>query len=106
MNLVEIGSRIKRSRKTKHLTQESLAEKINVSPHYIYEIERGSKMMSLGILMKISQALCVSTDFLLFGEQSYSDLPEDDLSFLLSTLSYDQRTAVTKILTAMVPYLK
>ena len=106
MNLVEVGSRIKRSRKTRHLTQESLAEKINVSPHYIYEIERGSNMMSLSILMKISQALCVSTDFLLFGEQSFTELPEDKLSFLLSTLSYDQRTAVTKIMAAMVPYLK
>ena len=51
MNLIAIGNRIKQSRKAQKYTQETLAEKLDVSPHYIYEIERGSKTMSLKMLM-------------------------------------------------------
>ena len=51
MNLIAIGNRIKQSRKKQNYTQESPAEKLEVSPHYIYEIERGSKAMSLKMLI-------------------------------------------------------
>ncbi|MBP1542834.1 MAG: helix-turn-helix transcriptional regulator [Oscillospiraceae bacterium] len=47
MDLIEIGGRIKAHRKSMGISQEKLAEMIFVSPHYIYEIERGMKAMSL-----------------------------------------------------------
>lgn len=106
MDKKEIGSRIKMCRKSKKLTQEALAEQINVSPHYIYEIERGSKTMSLSILVQLSQVLNMSTDYLLFGQQQNSSLPEDDLSILIDRLSGENRKAVTKMLSAIIPCLK
>lgn len=54
MNLNEVGTRIKSARHEARLTQEQLAELIDVSPHYIYEIERGSKAMSIQTLEKLS----------------------------------------------------
>ena len=47
MDFEQIGKRIKTCRKQKHLTQEKLAECLDVSSHYIYELERGVKTMSL-----------------------------------------------------------
>lgn len=47
MDFEQIGMRIKACRKQKHLTQEKLAECLDVSSHYIYELERGVKTMSL-----------------------------------------------------------
>ncbi len=38
MDLISIGSRIKAERKKLGLSQERLAEQVNVTPHYIYEI--------------------------------------------------------------------
>lgn len=106
MDKKELGCRVKLCRKSKKLTQEKLAEQINVSPHYIYEIERGNKMMSLSILVQISQALNVSTDYLLFGQQHASSLPADELAILIDGLSYENRKAITKMISAIIPCLK
>lgn len=106
MDKKEIGNRIKLCRKSKKLTQEALAEQINVSPHYIYEIERGSKTMSLSILVQLSQTLHISTDYLLFGQQTESSSPADELILLIDRLSMEHRKAVTKMLSAIIPYLK
>lgn len=38
MDFEQIGMRIKACRKQKHLTQEKLAECLDVSSHYIYEL--------------------------------------------------------------------
>lgn len=106
MDKKEIGIRVKICRKSKKLTQEALAEQINVSPHYIYEIERGSKTMSLPILIQLSQALNISTDYLLFGQQQESSLPADELTILTERLSVEHRKAITKMLSVIIPYLK
>ena len=39
MNQNDLGLRIKQCRTMQKLTQEDLAEKIDVSSHYIYEID-------------------------------------------------------------------
>lgn len=106
MNLEEVGKRVKLCRKSQKLTQEEFAEKINVSPHYVYEIERGLKTMSLPILGKVSETLNVSADFLLFGERPDTSLPSDSLDLLIDSLSSKNRIAVAKILETLLPYLK
>ena len=62
MDFEQIGMRIKACRKQKHLTQEKLAECLDVSSHYIYELERGVKTMSLYTLNDLSNCLEVSSD--------------------------------------------
>lgn len=106
MNKAEIGTRIKICRKIKKFTQETLAEKIDVSPHYIYEIERGSKTMSLETLILISESLNVSVDYLLFGHQKDDCIQQDELYTLINGLSYENRKAITKMLSAIIPCLK
>ncbi|MEE0282958.1 MAG: helix-turn-helix transcriptional regulator [Lachnospiraceae bacterium] len=106
MDLVTIGNRIKQCRKNQNYTQESLAEKLDVSPHYIYEIERGSKTMSLKMLISISEALELSVDYILFGSRKESFSPTDDLDLLISELSPTQRKAATDILKAAILYIK
>lgn len=96
-------------RKTKGITQEQLSESINVSPHYIYEIERGLKQMSLETFISITYALNTSADYLLFGtsncnnsEQSYND----QLDNLINSLSPHKRESITKIIYTLLPLLK
>ena len=109
MNLDEVGTRIKYARHEARMTQEQLAELIDVSPHYIYEIERGSKAMSIQTLEKLSVALRQSIDFLFWGNSvPYSnDCPcEDRLSTLTNKLPKESREALADILTVLIPYLK
>ena len=69
MDLKAIGSRINAERRKVGLTQEGLSEIVNVTPHYIYEIERGMKAMSVETLMNLSEALELSVDYILYGIQ-------------------------------------
>lgn len=63
----EIGKRIQSQRRDLKITQEKLAEIIDVSPSYISEIERGSSICSLSTIVNIASSLNVSLDFLVFG---------------------------------------
>lgn len=107
MDITELGFRIKQCRKSKQLTQEKLAELIDVSSHYIYEIEKGLKCMSLPTLVDIALALNTSTDYLLFGTQEYSSEKQiNQLDVMLNDLPDQKRQNITEIIKLLVPYLK
>ena len=65
MDQVAIGTRIKAARERVHLTQEQLAEIIDISPTHMSVIERGVKTPKLDTFVRIANALGVSTDALL-----------------------------------------
>ena len=105
MDLVSIGKRIKAERQKNGLTQEALAERIEVSAHYVYELERGLKAMSVPILIRISEVLHASTDYLLFGEAS-GPQAMDRLATLTRNISPEKRDLLADICTLMLPMLK
>ncbi|MBR4295961.1 MAG: helix-turn-helix transcriptional regulator [Clostridia bacterium] len=67
MDWVKIGSRIRRQRERLGYTREELAEKLDITPKFCYDIELGAKGMSVQTLCLISKELGLSTDFILFG---------------------------------------
>ncbi len=110
MDSHNIGQRIKTVRKSQGITQEKLAELINVSPHYIYEIEKGLKKMSLETFISVTCALNISADYILFGSANSADnnrdLSSDHLDILISSLNQNQRKAIANILCTLIPFLK
>ncbi len=62
-----MGKRIQEKRKKKNITQERLSEIIDVSPSYISEIERGSSICSLAVLVNIAEILEMNLDNLING---------------------------------------
>jgi len=52
-----IGDAIRLHRKNADLTQEKLAEAVNLNPKYIGEIERGEKISSIEALLRIAKAV-------------------------------------------------
>lgn len=52
-----IGERIQKARKSRGLTQEIMAEKLNVSIGYVSQVERGITKISLDLLGAISTIL-------------------------------------------------
>lgn len=65
MDYVAIGERVRIRRKALKITQEKLAEKIDVSTSFIGHIERGTRKMSVETLYAICKALGVSADYLM-----------------------------------------
>ncbi len=68
MNYYAIGQRIRKHRKAQGLTQERLAEIVEVSPTHISHIETGVTKLSLPALVRIADALDVRVDALLYDE--------------------------------------
>ena len=64
-----IGARIKEHRQRRNLTQEMLAELIEMSPGYISLIETGKKKASLETLLAICRVLSITLNELLTGNQ-------------------------------------
>ena len=62
MDYIEMGKNIKKIRKNRKLTQEQLAEQIDVSSVYISQIETGARKASLETVYNISLALRVTID--------------------------------------------
>ena len=66
----EIGKRIAALRKSKGMTQEVLAEKLNCSIKHISHVERGVASLSLDLLIEAGDILDCSMDYLIKGEEA------------------------------------
>ena len=94
-DLREIGERISKRRKLMGLTQEQLAEQMDVSIQMISNLERGVKAIRIDNLVKLSRILRVTTDYILTG--CHSSLDADTLSKQISQLSGESRGLVELI---------
>jgi len=68
-----IGSRIKQARLAKNMTQEDLADKIDISVAFLSRVERGNSHINLKRLNQICGLLDVSEGYLLNGASSSSE---------------------------------
>ena len=67
---IQIGEQVRIARELAKQTQEALAEKIEVSPQYISDLERGVVGIALPTLKNLCKTLGVASDQILFGTQS------------------------------------
>lgn len=72
----EMGLRIRRQREALGYTREQLAEKLDVSPKFCSDIELGVKGMSIQTLVKLSDILNLTTDYILLGTASEETSPQ------------------------------
>ncbi len=107
MDYRSIGENIRKYRKTKKMTQETLAERAGLSVNYIGSIERGEKLPSLETFIVILNQLGVTADCILQDVvQSNYELKMSLLNEKLSVLSPDQRATVEDVVDVLVRRLK
>lgn len=73
VDLIAIGLRIQTRRKQLGLTQEKLADMMNVSIQMVSNLERGNKAIRIDNLIRLSEILNVSTDYILTGKHTADD---------------------------------
>lgn len=81
------GKRLKELRNIKGMTQEELAEKLNISREHLGRIERGKYGCSIDLLIELSYTLNASTDYLLLGRNPDRDQDRKQLLQVISQLS-------------------
>ena len=107
MDFRSIGENIRKYRKTKKMTQETLAERAGLSVNYIGSIERGEKLPSLETFIVILNQLGVTADCILQDVvQANYELKMSLLNEKLSVLSPDQRATVEDVVDVLVRRLK
>ena len=65
MDRIALGKRLREERLRLNLTQEKLAEDVELSTAYIGQVERGERSLTLEKLILIAKRLGVTVDFLL-----------------------------------------
>ena len=65
--LVEIGQRLRKRRQELHLTREKMAELADIGTGYYGQLEVGTSQMSIDTLIKISQAMHLPMEYIIFG---------------------------------------
>ncbi len=83
----EMGFRIAELRRSHQMTQEQLAELLNVSTKHISHVERGTAKLSLNALVTVSKIFNCSLDYIIMGNKNdpiLSRLPKTILDIILS----------------------
>ena len=94
-----IGERIKRTRKSKGITQEVMAEKLNVSIGYVSQVERGVTKISLDLLAAISSILdCDIAGFISESAVNSSEYLESEIVSELRKLDQKKRKFILNII--------
>lgn len=71
LNFKAIGLKIKERRQAQGITQEFIADQLDVNPSHISNIECGRANPSLTALVKIANILQCSVDYFISGEYTY-----------------------------------
>ena len=90
------GARIRKLRDNNRYTREYLAERADISPKFLYEIECGNKGFSAETLFKLAKSLSVSCEYILGGKTN-NDCNQE-LSEALKNFSSFQLTDIANIL--------
>ena len=107
MDQKAIGKRIKSAREKKGMTQEQLAELVNLSPMHVSVIERGNKLPRLETLINIANILDVSADVLLQDVvNNQIKLHTSEASDLIAQLSREDQRRVLAALHSFVETTK
>lgn len=88
MEQQKIGSFLKELRKEKNLTQEELAEKLNVSGRTVSRWETGSNMPDISMLVELAEFYDVSIPEIINGERESGTMKEKVKETALSLSDY------------------
>lgn len=99
-----VGNRIRELREMHNYTREEMAEMVEISPKFLYEIESGKKGFSSDILCKIARTLTVSCDYIMYGEEQLSrkNRNSEKIYCILSQLEPKQAVKIEIILKILI----
>lgn len=100
MDYYKIGQRIRKIRKAHGLSQEELAEKVNISTTHMSHIETGNTKLSLPVFVDIAAALDVRTDDLLDSNTITASAVMEEISAVLDRCNAQESKIISDIVKA------
>ena len=90
MDQAKIGSFLKELRKEKQLTQENLAERLNVSNRTVSRWETGSNMPDIGMLVELADFYDVSIPEIINGERKSEKMNQETRQTAVAMAEYSR----------------
>jgi len=98
-----IGARFKEIRTKKRITQEELAEMMDINPKYLSSIERGKENPTLNTLIKLSESLGVDLgEMFSFVEAEDPVKRKSQIKALLKEADEEELKLILKVLSAVL----
>lgn len=94
----DIGKRMKNRRKELHLTQEQMAEKLDISVKHYSGVERGVAGLSIENLIEVSEILGINLDYLIKGEPQNDDIMPNRIKELYMECPQAKRQYIVHLL--------
>lgn len=102
-----IGKRIREFRRKRGMTQEELAERIDITPHYLSALERGIYNIKLDMLIKMLNCLDCSADEVFCDVVSRSrPLAAGRLTEQLEALPAEEQEKILAVVDTMIANAK
>ena len=100
MDYYKIGQKIRKIRKAHGLSQEELAEKVNISTTHMSHIETGNTKLSLPVFVDIAAALEVRTDDLLDTVATTTSTSLDEIAAVLERCTAQEAKVIADVVKA------
>lgn len=94
----KLGQAVKQARVQSHMTQEQLAEMLNISATHLKSIESGERYSSFTLLEKLVRKLSLSLDTIFLCGHKYTESMVMEIQNMLRHCSQEQ----LEILSAMI----
>ena len=98
INFEKIGQKLKKIRISKGLTQEYIANMVDVNTSHISNIENNRVKVSLTALVAICNALDITVDYILKNEYVSADAIDHEILKELSSCSPEKKEKILKII--------
>lgn len=95
---IGMGERMKKQRKLLHMTQEQLAEKLNISVKHYGGVERGNAGLSIENLIEASNILGIDLNYLIKGEENPIESIPGRMKEIYLNSSPDKRQHIMELL--------
>lgn len=103
MDRIALGKRLREERIQCGMTQEQVAESINVSTTYVGLVERGERSVTLEKLALLAQCFHVTIDFLLQDSIAPTDTMQDrQLLALWNVATRQERDMILSIMQSII----
>lgn len=107
MILKQIGERVRQARTRKGMTQAQLAEALEVSAHFLSNIEQGKQAMNVLTLSDICETLDVSADWILRDcTPEAHRITESEIVRKLQEKSPAEKSAMLRLINSLEEILK
>jgi len=97
---MDFGERLAGFRKEKGLTQQALAELINLHVIQVRRYESGASQPTLDVIRRLAVALQVSADVLVFGADERG--PDGDLRLQFEAIAPEEKQVIKALLEGMI----